>query len=189
MSGRAEDIEPVFDQGLSIEEFSRTSDPVSVLFEIDITEPRKFNFIMRDTTNPPSPKGPVISTENPGVGYFMVVPNGVDRSFTFKLSDSWDWTFDPPSGPGNKPYSHKKGPAGLYAVEYVDPKTIIIHARSRGGNARVSDGFNMYVKFEQTNADPISVRIDPVTDNPPSGRMIPESKREFVSVNMKANDI
>lgn len=105
-----------------------------------------------------------------GDGYYLIVPPGQDRIFTVRLSGRWHWSFEQDGSPDNLPMSVKKGSPAQYGVDYISPDTIEIYAKSRGqGSAHKREAFNFYLLLDQVGAKPIPIRIDPVTDNPPSG--------------------
>lgn len=105
-----------------------------------------------------------------GDGYYLIVPPGQDRIFTVRLSGRWHWSFEKDGSPHSQPMSVKKGAPAQYGVDYIRPDTIEIYAKSRGhGSAHTREAFNFYLLLDQVGAKPIPIRIDPVTDNPPSG--------------------
>lgn len=141
---------------------------VTVRYDL-VAKDGQINLVMVDTTPwPEGSKERAVSLDPKG-NYALVVERGQDRVFEFALSPDIDWSFDPDQAPGNSPMTIKRGSAALYKAELIGPRLLSISAKSRPNppEGGAEDHFNLYISFGQATGLPISVRIDPGTQNPP----------------------
>lgn len=154
---------------------------VKIVFDIDPTG-NCLTLIMKHEEEEHNAKcsGPnrciAVGEDLDNAGYYLKVPPGEDRTFILTLStDRWRWEFDKVGSPDDLPLSIKSGDHKLYGVDYVDQHTIKYYAKARRhGEAPGREPFNLYLLLDQVGAKPLPIRIDPVTENPPSGRDLPE---------------
>ena len=143
---------------------------VQVRYDLELTDGH-LNFIMVDTTPWPEGSKERAVTRDSNGNYALVVERGRDRIFEFQLNSIIDWAFDPDGAPGNSPMTIKRGSAALYKAELASPTLLLISAKARPNPPRegAQDHFNLYVRMGQATGEPIALRIDPVSENPPDG--------------------
>lgn len=152
----------------SLSEALTDAQKVSVRLDI-VVDGGALNFVLVDTTPWPAHSTEhAVGTDAAG-NTCLLVESGQDREFTLKLSPDWRWSFDPKGNSAGAPLTFKRGNARLYSVTKPADDTLIITAKSRpdAPRAGAQDVFNLYLLFEQDQGNPIPVRLDPITQNPP----------------------
>lgn len=145
-------------------------DPVEVRVRLEI-KPHggTLNFVLVDMTDwPDGSKGRAVMRDASG-NTCLVVERDEDRIFHLELSPNWRWEFDHNALSTKDAITYKGGDAALYKVIPVGKTKVMIEAKANTKKTRggARDFFNIYVKFFQDIGDPISIRIDPITENPP----------------------
>lgn len=141
---------------------------VSVKLDIKVNG-GTLNFIFVDITVwKPGSEGHAVSRDAKG-NTCLVVERDKDRIFNVELTPDWRWRFDTRSNPSGAALTFKKGDARLYRVSDVTERTLKLHAKARPNapDTGAKDTFNLYVEFDQDSGDPVPVKIDPITENPP----------------------
>lgn len=144
------------------------AEQVSVRLDIRVNG-GTLNFVLVDTTQwEPGSKERAVEKDAAG-NTCLVVERGRDRVFTLELSPDWNWSFDKNGNNAGAPLTYKRGNAQLYRVSDITERSLKMYAKALPNppGTGATDSFNLYVLFEQDSGDPIPVRLDPITLNPP----------------------
>jgi len=104
----------------------------------------------------------------------LSVPANTRRIFKINLSNDWDWEF------AAEPVEVTAGDNRHYGVRTsANNKSIEIHARPTGknpgpGEDGQDDKLDFVVVLKQRQGRDVTVRIDPITENPPPGGNRPQ---------------
>lgn len=153
-----------------LEESLESAEEVSVRLDIKVNG-GTLNIVFVDTTQwGPDNPGHAVARDASG-NTCLVVDRNQDRIFNLALSPDWRWKLDPRGNSAGAPVTFKRGDPHLYRVSDLTDQTLKLHAKARPSAPKegVQDFFNLYISLEQDSGDPIPVRIDPITQNPPPG--------------------
>lgn len=162
------DCEPEFQPALS--ESLDAADEVSVQLDMKVNG-GTLNIVFVDTTDwKPGSEGRAVAKDAAG-NTCLVVERGQDRIFNVTLAPDWRWQFDLRGNSAGAPLTFKRGNPNLYGVSEPKAQTLKLHAKARTNAPKegVQDFFNLYISLAQDSGEPIPVRIDPITQNPPPG--------------------